>query len=384
MVVIYYVNTYYLDAAIELLQSIINDVELHVIIEISPESATSNIIEVENLHNFNTIELPSIVLGIEKWNELSKHFIGVASVHFAVFKSKKSISIASLSTVNSIATLINTIKPNAIHFDSITPRVLGLLPYIFKKNIFITVHDPLPHSGEGSWKIKLTEFLYFSFSKGLFFYSKFAKKQFNDSHFKFNAQQHTILFQPFSFLKQFKNTSSITGNTILFFGRIVFYKGVDILLAAIPKVISKYPNEIFVIAGKLQDDILNINILNKYPNNIQLLLHHIPTADLATLIESSKFVVCPYRDATQSGVLMTANALGKTVVATNVGAFPEYILNDYNGLLSLPDADSIANTIINALDNSKYINLELNVQSDQSSSILTKNNKALINAYTCY
>jgi glycosyltransferase involved in cell wall biosynthesis len=378
------VNTYYLDAAIELLQSIINDVELHVIIEISPESATSNIIEVENLNNFNTIELPSIVLGIEKWNELSKHFIGVASVHFAVFKNKKSFSIASLSTVNSIATFIKNITPNAIHFDSITPRILGLLPYILNKKIFITVHDPLPHSGEGSWKIKLTEFLYFTFSNGLFFYSKFAKKQFNESHLKFKAKQYNILFQPFTFLQQFKNCSKITGNTILFFGRIVFYKGVDILLTAIPKVISKYPNEIFVIAGKLQDDILDKNILNDYPNNIQLLPHHISTGDLANLIESSKFVVCPYRDATQSGVLMTANAFGKTVVATNVGAFPEYILNDYNGLLSLPDADSIANTIIKALDNSKYNSLELNVQSERSPSILIKNNKALINAYTYY
>ena len=382
MVVFYYVNTYYLDAAIELLQSIINDVELHVIIEISPESATSNIIDVENLNNFNTIEHPSIVLGIEKWNELSKHFIGAASVHFAVFKNKKSISLSTLSTVNSIATLINNITPNAIHFDSITPRILGLLPYIFNKKIFITVHDPLPHSGEGSWKIKFTEFLYFTFSNGLFFYSNFAKKQFIDSHFKFKAKQYNILFQPFTFLKQFKNPSKITGTTILFFGRIVFYKGVDILLSAIPKIISKYPNEIFVIAGKLQDEILNISILNDYPCNIRLLPHHIPTVDLANLIESSKFVVCPYRDATQSGVLMTANALGKTVVATNVGAFPEYISNNYNGLLSLPDADSLANTIINALDNSIYINLEQNVQSDRSPSTLNINNKVLINAYT--
>lgn len=382
MVVVYYVNTYYLDAAIELLQAIIKDVDLHVIIEISPESSITNIIEVDYLSGYSNIEDPEKLLGAKKWEELSVYFKGVASIQFAVFRHKKSISFASFLTILSVGKLIHKIKPDLIHFDSITPRILGLFPYFLNKKTYVTVHDPLPHSGEGSWKIKLTEYLYFRIAKGLCFYSEFAKQQFNASYSKFTTKQYIIYFQPFTFLKKFNYPSKDSGNTILFFGRIVFYKGVDLLLNAIPKVISKFPNEIFVIAGKIDDEILDPNIINAYPSNIQVLLHHISTADLAKLIVSAKFVVCPYRDATQSGVLMTANALGKAVIATNVGAFPEYIVNDFNGLLSFPDSDSIADAIINALNQQKYVDLEKNVQSERCAQLLYKNNKVLMSAYS--
>ncbi|MEI2749884.1 MAG: glycosyltransferase [Ferruginibacter sp.] len=68
------------------------------------------------------------------------------------------------------------------------------------------------------------------------------------------------------------------------------------------------------------------------------------------MIENSKFIVCPYRDATQSGVLMTSYAAGKMVLATNVGSFPEYIQDGVNGLLAEVTPESIAQKIIEGLD----------------------------------
>jgi len=381
MVVVYYVNTYYLDAAIEILQSIKNKVELHVLIELAPESSISNIIEINSLINFDSIATPLSVLGIRKWDELKPYFEGVASVHFIVFKHKKTFSFSSLFTAIHSGIFIKGIKPDVIHFDSISPRLLGTVPLLINKKIFITVHDPLPHSGEGSWKLKLAESIYFKMAAGLFFYSHFAKIQFERTYNRINVKKYVIHFQPFSFLKRYKTPITFSLNHILFFGRILLYKGVDLLFKAIPMVLSKHPDEKFIIAGKQDDVNLDLSVLKDYSSNVSLMPSYISTELLAELIHSSKFIICPYRDATQSGVLMTAHALKKPVVATNVGAFPEYIQNNINGILCLPTVDDIADAIIDMLNNNKYVELSNNVQSVRSKDIDQFNFNSLMNAY---
>jgi glycosyltransferase involved in cell wall biosynthesis len=89
------------------------------------------------------------------------------------------------------------------------------------------------------------------------------------------------------------------------------------------------------------------------------------------LIRKAKFIVCPYRDATQSGVLMTAMAMHKCVVATNVGSFPEYIQDDYNGLLSFPNPIDLALNLNKALKDDYYLKMNENIKNyDYAPSVL--------------
>ena len=381
MVVVYYVNTYYLDAAIETIQSIKDRVELHVLIEVAPESKETNIIKIENIKLFNLIETAEAVLGNKQWNELKKYFSGVASVHFVVYPFKRSFSPACLRASFMAGLFINRLKPDVIHFDSVSPRITGMFPLVMNKKLFITVHDPLPHTGEGSWKITAVEGLFFRVASGLFFYSAFARNQFSQHYPAIRAMLYLISFQPFTFIRQFFKDTETKGKHILFFGRILAYKGVDMLLDAIPAVLAKFPDEKFVIAGKPLNCSLNLQLVEQYKANIQLIPEHISTVELAGLIGNAKFIVCPYRDATQSGVLMTAYALGKVVVGSDVGAFPEYIHHDINGVLAKPDPVSIANAIIGALENEKYRYLEQNVMAERTDLVNKINEKSLLGAY---
>ncbi len=78
---------------------------------------------------------------------------------------------------------------------------------------------------------------------------------------------------------------------------------------------------------------------------------------------------------------MTSYALGKMVVGSNVGAFPEYIQDNVNGILAEPDPTSIANKIVAALNNDRYKDLEKNIVSGQSESINELNWQCMSAAY---
>lgn len=381
-VVLYYTHTYFLDATLETIQSIKNDVELHLLIEIAPESKNSTIINIDNLNGLNRIESAEKVLGYVKWLQLSTYFDNVASVQFVVHKHPKSFSLNSFKVAWTVGKWIKKLNPNIIHFDTISQRAIGLVPFIIGLKRFITIHDPVPHSGDNSWKQRLVKFIFFPLSDGYFFYSKFSNQQFTSKYTNSNTPIGVLRLQPYSFIKQYiDNVEDQPDQFILFFGRISKYKGIDILLDAIPLVLKCFPHEKFVIAGKCDGFNIDQNILSKYKNNLTLINTYLRLEDLAKCVLSSKFIVCPYRDATQSGVLMTTQSLGKTTIATNVGAFPEYIDDNINGLLVNPDAFDLANTIIKALNNKYYKRLELNVQSEVDKDVRIFNKQVLLNAY---
>lgn len=381
MVVVYYTQTYFLDAALETICSIKNNVELHLLIEISPQSSSSTIINIEDLNKYNIIEQFDIVMGFKKAKKYKNYLEGLASVSFVIYKYNKSFTYQLVLDSYNIGKFIKNLNPDIIHFDTITFKSIALLPYLFNLKIFITVHDAMSHSGEESWKKKFTNYVYFKFAKGFFFYSFFSKNQFEATYPNLDTNKFKITFQPFTFLKQFALSKSYTPSAILFFGRLSSYKGIDLLFNAIPIVLKKYPNQIFVIAGKSENFLIDYSFLKKYENNIIFLNKYLTSTELVNLILHSKFIVCPYKDASQSGVLMTSFAFGKCALVTNVGAFPEYINHEINGFIAETNPESIANGIISLLHNNLYLQYQKNVISNFSHKISYQNNMSIINAY---
>ena len=63
-------------------------------------------------------------------------------------------------------------------------------------------------------------------------------------------------------------------------------------------------------------------------------------------------MVCPYTDATQSGVIMSSYAFYRPVVATNVGGLPEMVIDGkYGFIVQEKNVDALADAIIKLLDN---------------------------------
>jgi glycosyltransferase involved in cell wall biosynthesis len=86
-------------------------------------------------------------------------------------------------------------------------------------------------------------------------------------------------------------------------------------------------------------------------------------------MQQASLVVCPYIDASQSGVVLTAYAFNKPVVATNVGGIPEYIEDGVTGkIVPLKNPEALADAIIDLLSNA-------DLRNQMSETIKTTKNK---------
>ena len=139
-------------------------------------------------------------------------------------------------------------------------------------------------------------------------------------------------------------------DSILFLGIIEERKGLRYLLEAAPLIAEKAPGVKLVIAGR--GDLSKYAGLIAKATNLEVLNTFLPDEKVTELVQQAKVVVLPYVTATGSSVLSVAYALGKPVVVTAVGSFPELVPQGETGLVVPPrDARSLAEAIIQLLSN---------------------------------
>jgi glycosyltransferase involved in cell wall biosynthesis len=363
---VYYTSTFFLDLSLDIINVLKKQVNLHVLIEISPASKNANIVDIETLPEGQPLVAPELMLTKEAYANIKPYLDGVASVNFVVHTHTTGLSFSTLKVLRAVKKFIRKQQPQVLQFEGFTLRSLGLATLFFSiKQLYFAVHDAVLHTGESGWKTILPRFVYLHtpVKKTFVFYSQFSLNQFvaHTKHSK--AQKLLTPMCAFSYFNTIANGIPSTHQHILFFGRISKYKGVNVLINAMPQVLASFSNEQLVIAGKGADEpiLTNTNLLNN-KNNITLIDKYIPNNELVKLIAAAKFIVCPYIDASQSGVLMTAFALNKPVVASDVGAFGEAIVENENGLLvPANDEKKLADGMLKMLTNDYYKKLENNI-----------------------
>lgn len=138
---------------------------------------------------------------------------------------------------------------------------------------------------------------------------------------------------------------------ILFFGFIRKYKGLDILLNAFKILNSTKSIEglKLLIAGEFYEDEKNYEaLLNDafIKNNLILYTQFISDSDVKYFLCAADCVIQPYRNATQSGVTPLAYHFEIPMIVTNVGGLPSLVPDKKVGLVAEPNAESIAEKII--------------------------------------
>jgi glycosyltransferase involved in cell wall biosynthesis len=139
--------------------------------------------------------------------------------------------------------------------------------------------------------------------------------------------------------------------TVLFFGRVWRYKGLDVLIDAEPLIAARVPTLKIIIAGEGESfDRYYSRMQN--PERFEVHNTFVDNELRARLFARASVIVLPYIQASQSGVVPIAYAFGKPVVATTVGGLPEAVEHGVTGFLVPPgEVDELAAAVTRLLVN---------------------------------
>ena len=127
--------------------------------------------------------------------------------------------------------------------------------------------------------------------------------------------------------------------TLLFFGLIREYKGLDILLEAFRELPQDYQ---LVVAGEPYGSFRKYqDIIDSLPgkSRVKVFPDYIRDAEVKRYFSAADLVVLPYRSATQSGISAAAVHFGVPMLVTDVGGLMETIGARGTGLVA-PKADA--------------------------------------------
>jgi glycosyltransferase involved in cell wall biosynthesis len=154
--------------------------------------------------------------------------------------------------------------------------------------------------------------------------------------------------------------------TILFFGRIVPYKGLEYLLAAFETVHARNPNYRLIIAGEPMPghegylgEIQRTIDGSAYQDRVIQKLQFIGDAETERYFKAADVLALPYKDIFQSGVLFVGYTFGLPVIGADVGSFRDDVIEGKTGYVFKPgDPADLANKIETYFESDLYKGLD--------------------------
>lgn len=260
----------------------------------------------------------------------------------------------SPAAVVSLLRSIRNLRPDVLHLqDSVNPWFDLLAPSQNLPPLVVTVHDATRHPGE---------------SRGEWFTGNLRKRVLMQAHAvivhataqrdllcsrwgipreKIHIVQHGEMGSLYMAAKgKGREISKRDPKSVLFFGRVLAYKGLGILIDAMKIVRNEIPEAKLIIAGR-GEQLTEFLDHGRELRGIEIIDQFIPHAEVVGLFHRAGMVALPYVEASQSGVAALAMGLGTPVVASAIGGLEEMIIDGVDGLLvPARDSGALAQAII--------------------------------------
>lgn len=233
-------------------------------------------------------------------------------------------------------------------FHLLTPKFLNI------NKIVIAIHDVEQHYKMEYGKVKA---LYFDFILRKFkHFQVFSEAQLQLFRSKYPNKN---VFEAKLYLKDFgtPTVEKIPGQKVnfLFFGIIRANKGLDLMIAAFEVLAKKRSDFSITIAGDCRNWSMYDQMI-KRKENYQLIIRKIANEEIPNLFTTANYLMLPYIDVTQSGVLLTSYNYNLPAIASDLEGFREYIENGYNGFLfESQNVGALAKKIEYVLDNHDHL-----------------------------
>jgi glycosyltransferase involved in cell wall biosynthesis len=220
---------------------------------------------------------------------------------------------------------VGRFSPDFVHLQTgigNDPRLI-LASRARRRRFALTVHDPVRHPGEAVARSAQIGNRLLIRSAGLIFVHAEALR---DELREAVRPRAPIVVVPHG-VEPGSSAPLPERPSVLFFGRIGHYKGLDVLLDAMDEVWERLPDARLTIAGAGQ--------LEDHPAlsdaRVTVRAEHIPDGEVEPLFAATTCVALPYRQASQSGVGSLAKRYGRPLVVSSVGGLPELVA-DGSGL----------------------------------------------------
>jgi glycosyltransferase involved in cell wall biosynthesis len=150
-----------------------------------------------------------------------------------------------------------------------------------------------------------------------------------------------------------KKRLNLTGPVLMFFGFVRQYKGLGVLLDALPLILKEKKITLLIVGEFWKDKNVALEKIKKLglTDHVRVIDRYIPNEELGIYFGAADLVVQPYISGTGSGICLLAFGFDRPVVATHVGQLSEVIEDGVNGRLVQPgDVQGLARAVVESLE----------------------------------
>jgi len=253
-----------------------------------------------------------------------------------------------------------TAKPRIFHilwnnkFEALDRTVLMLYYKILGKRIVLTVHNvnARKRDSKDTRLNRLTLGIQYRLADHIFVHTEKMKLELVDG---FGAHWKRVTVIPFGINNSVPNTRLTPAEakerlgiaagerTILFFGRIKPYKGLEYLIAAFHEIFARHKGYRLVIVGRpfncerYWTGIFQSICEDVEKGRVLLRADFIPDEETEVYFKAADVIVLPYRNIFQSGVLFLGHSFGLPVLTADVGSLKDEIVEGKTGFVFRPE-----------------------------------------------
>lgn len=263
-----------------------------------------------------------------------------------------------------------TAKPRVFHvlwnnkFEVFDRTLLMLYYRAMGRRVVLTAHNvnAAKRDGHDNALNRLSLRCQYSLADCIFVHTQKMKQELSDD---FGVPAEKIQVIPFGINNTSPNTALDRvgardrlgipeySRTVLFFGQIAPYKGLEYLVEAVQEIIPSDAAFRLVIAGKVKKghedywkDVDKRLESSPLAGAVVKHIRHIPDEDVEVYFKAADVLAVPYTEIFQSGVPFLAYSFGLPVIATDVGALREDIVEGKTGYICPPrDSKALGETI---------------------------------------
>lgn len=251
----------------------------------------------------------------------------LSDVHVDLYKwnfdSKFQLALAPFLKWRAVRNVLKTY--DVVHFEYSFANFLTFLPVLWflsigrKARIVLTLHESYEHLYDG-WSVQAIHNLWYRIADAIIVHTQKHKDLLGRNlASRTFVQPHGVIYRPEL------NRNPVPG-TILLPGFITSWKGHDIAVSAIAKLVKRFPDVRLIIIGKPHDKEFTQKIHDDVEklgtgNNVEFHEGYIPEGEFFSFFEKSEICLLPYKRITMSGILCHVLSWNVPCVMSDLEAF---------------------------------------------------------------